>query len=201
MTKAEKEQYQKEYEEGKRMLTLDEALKEEAKKKRRADKHRATVAAKATEKVLRNYQELIVENDTLKKQHAELLKRNTSLEAEVTLLKEAKPQEASSSKVEELEAAIAGLKEDNEELCMLVEELQSKLEAAGLEKASPEDEEDEDAKLAEFESTVARLAPEINKNLADMKKLDANIALLENGNKLEKPSHPANDIPEADEDS
>lgn len=55
MTKAEKEQYQKEYDEGKRMLTLDQALKEEAKAKRRADKHRTTVAAKAAEKVLGNY--------------------------------------------------------------------------------------------------------------------------------------------------
>lgn len=177
MTKAEREQYQREYDEGKRMLSLDEALKEEAKAKRRADKHRAAVAAKATEKVLGNYQELVLENDLLKKQVKELTQMNTELEAETAKLKAAKEKSADSmqesdrkldleERVKQLEKTLAErddelfmLKDDNEELSKLVDELQAKLEAACPEKPGPEQEK----QFAEFEKAVAAAAPELRK--------------------------------------
>lgn len=159
------------------MLTLDEALKEEAKAKRRADKHRATVAAKATEKVLGNYQELVLENDSLKNQVKELTQMNTELEAEIAKLKVAKEKSADSmqesdrkldleERVKQLEKTLAErddelfmLKDDNEELGKLVEELQAKLHAVCPEKPDQAFEK----QAAEFEKAVARLASELRK--------------------------------------
>lgn len=55
MTKKQKEQYQKEYDEGKHLLSLEEYLKAQAKKKRQADKHRMTIAKKAARATLAEY--------------------------------------------------------------------------------------------------------------------------------------------------
>lgn len=55
MTKAQKEQYLKEYNEGKHALTLEQYIKEQAKKRRSADKRRMTIAKKAAKETLADY--------------------------------------------------------------------------------------------------------------------------------------------------
>lgn len=49
MTKAQEKRYVSEYEEGKRKLTLQQYKIDEANKRRRADKHRVTMAKKQAE--------------------------------------------------------------------------------------------------------------------------------------------------------
>ena len=83
MTKAEKEQYEKEYAEGKHSLSLKDYLKFEAKKKRRADKHRMTIAKKAAKETIADYAKLQTEI-------AQLNAKIEQLQAENELLKKLK---------------------------------------------------------------------------------------------------------------
>lgn len=82
MTKAEKEQYEKEYAEGKHSLSLKDYLKFEAKKKRRADKHRMTIAKKAAKETLSDYAKLQLENAQLKAE-IERLKQLKDLNSDI----------------------------------------------------------------------------------------------------------------------
>ena len=82
MTKAEKEQYEKEYNEGKHSLSLKDYLKFEAKKKRRADKHRMTIAKKAAKETLSDYAKLQLENAQLKAE-IERLKQLKDLNSDI----------------------------------------------------------------------------------------------------------------------
>lgn len=82
MTKAEKEQYEKEYAEGKHSLSLKDYLKFEAKKKRRADKHRMTIAKKAAKETLSDYVKLQTENAQLKAE-IERLKQLKDLNSDI----------------------------------------------------------------------------------------------------------------------
>lgn len=70
MTKKQKEQYQKEYDEGKHALTLEQFLKQEQKKKKAIDKHRMTIAKKAAKQTLAEYAKLQMENEMLKNEIA-----------------------------------------------------------------------------------------------------------------------------------
>lgn len=58
MTKKQEKQYQKEYEEGKHALTLEQYYKDQAKKKRQNDKRRMTIAKKAAKATLKDYAEM-----------------------------------------------------------------------------------------------------------------------------------------------
>ena len=71
MTKKEKEQYEKEYAEGKHMLTLEEHLKDEQKKQRSLDKRRMTIAKKAAKQTLTEYAALQTKANTLEVMNAE----------------------------------------------------------------------------------------------------------------------------------
>ena len=82
MTKAEKEQYEREYAEGKHSLSLKDYLKFEAKKKRRADKHRMTIAKKAAKETLSDYAKLQTENEQLKAE-IERLKQLKDLNSDI----------------------------------------------------------------------------------------------------------------------
>lgn len=66
MTKKEKEQYEKEYAEGKHQLSLKEYEADLRKKKRRADKHRMTIAKRAARETMKEYAKLQSENAALK---------------------------------------------------------------------------------------------------------------------------------------
>ena len=66
MTKKEKEQYEKEYAEGKHMLSLKEYEADQRKKKRRADKHRLTIAKKAARATMKEYAEMAMELEKAK---------------------------------------------------------------------------------------------------------------------------------------
>lgn len=79
MTKAEKEQYEKEYAEGKHSLSLKDYLKFEAKKKRRADKHRMTIAKKAAKETLSDYAKLQMEIEQLNAKIEQLQAENEQL--------------------------------------------------------------------------------------------------------------------------
>ena len=57
MTKKEKEQYKKEYDEGMHAMTLEQYIAAERKKKRRADKHRMTIAKRAARATLKELAE------------------------------------------------------------------------------------------------------------------------------------------------
>lgn len=130
MTKADREQYQKEYEEGKRMLPLEEAIKLEAKKKRAADKHRATVVKNATAEVIGDYKETLLkcsllekEVQDLKREVQELTHMNTSLEAELAECKQARSQqEVDPAEITELKRTLG---ERDQEIAMLREDLES----------------------------------------------------------------------------
>ena len=79
MTKAEKEQYEKEYAEGKHSLSLKDYLKFEAKKKRRADKHRMTIAKKAAKETIADYAKLQTEIAQLNAKIEQLQAENEQL--------------------------------------------------------------------------------------------------------------------------
>ena len=79
MTKAEKEQYEREYAEGKHSLSLKDYLKFEAKKKRRADKHRMTIAKKAAKETLSDYAKLQTEIQQLNAKIEQLQAENARL--------------------------------------------------------------------------------------------------------------------------
>ena len=83
MTKKQEEQYQKEYEEGKHLLSLEEYEKDQAKKKRRADKRALTIATKAANASITNYAKLVTENNQLKADNSELKEKVQALEEEV----------------------------------------------------------------------------------------------------------------------
>lgn len=130
----------------------------------------------------------------MKKQLAELLKRNTTLEAKVAQLKEAAPTAACSSREKELEEEVAELqaanvmlREDNDQLGLLADKLQAKLDAICPEKPDPEFEK----QAAEFEKAVARLAPEIRKHENHVDS-DARCPAL-------SAAHPEDDIPTEEE--
>lgn len=71
MTKKEKEQYEKEYAEGKQLLTLEEHIKDEQKKQRSLDKRRMTIAKKAAKQTLTEYAALQTKANTLEAMNAE----------------------------------------------------------------------------------------------------------------------------------
>lgn len=66
MTKKEKEQYEKEYAEGKHQLSLKEYEADLRKKKRRADKHKMTIAKKAARATMKEYAEMAMELEKAK---------------------------------------------------------------------------------------------------------------------------------------
>ena len=76
MTKKQKEQYEKEYREGKHMLTLKEYEADQRKKKRRADKHKLTLMKKAQR--------------AIDDENAKMREKIDALEAEVARLKQLK---------------------------------------------------------------------------------------------------------------
>lgn len=71
MTKKEKEQYQREYEQGKHMLTLDEYIKDQQKKQRSLDKRRMTIAKKAAKQTLAEYATVQTKANMLEAMNAE----------------------------------------------------------------------------------------------------------------------------------
>ena len=71
MTKKEKEIYQKEYEEGKRSVTLEKYLRDEQKKQRSLDKRRMTIAKKAAKETLTEYAALQTKTNMLEAMNAE----------------------------------------------------------------------------------------------------------------------------------
>ena len=71
MTKAEKEIYQKEYEEGKRSVPLEKYLRDEQKKQRSLDKRRMTIAKKAAKETLTEYAALQTKANMLEAMNAE----------------------------------------------------------------------------------------------------------------------------------
>ena len=71
MTKKEKEQYVKEYAEGKQLLTLEDHIKDEQKKQRSLDKRRMTIAKKAAKQTLAEYAALQTQANMLEVMNAE----------------------------------------------------------------------------------------------------------------------------------
>lgn len=64
--KLRKEQYDKEYAEGRHLLTFEQMLKEEKKKKARARKTKLTIAKRAAKETLKDFVKLELENKNLK---------------------------------------------------------------------------------------------------------------------------------------
>ena len=71
MTKKEKEQYEKDYAEGKHMLTLEDYIKDEQKKQRSLDKRRMTIAKKAAKQTLAEYTAVQTKANMLEAMNAE----------------------------------------------------------------------------------------------------------------------------------
>ena len=71
MTKKEKEQYKQDYKEGKHMLTLEDHIKDEQKKRRSLDKRRMTIAKKAAKQTLAEYAALQTKANMLEAVNAE----------------------------------------------------------------------------------------------------------------------------------
>lgn len=71
MTKKEKEQYEKDYKEGKHTLTLEEHIKDEQKKQRSLDKRRMTIAKKAAKQTLAEYAAVQTKANMLEVMNAE----------------------------------------------------------------------------------------------------------------------------------
>ena len=71
MTKKEKEQYEKDYKEGKQMLNLEDHIKDEQKKQRSLDKRRMTIAKKAAKQTLAEYAAVQTKANMLEAMNAE----------------------------------------------------------------------------------------------------------------------------------
>lgn len=119
MTKAEKEQYQKEYEEGKHMLDLEQYEKHLAKKAKRADKHRMTIAKKASRQTLTDYAKLETERKFLETERNLLKADNDELKEKVYALEE---------KVQKL----------TDEIQLIKKEVQPVIDALKARKAQPQ---------------------------------------------------------------
>lgn len=149
MTKAQKEQYNKEYAEGKHLLTLEEYIKDEAKKRRRADRHRMSIAKKAAKQTMKEYASMAIE---LEKAKAEIdrLKSCKDIDSDIPAdvenipddcitLEEAKANEDKLADELDYDKQIAGMND----LLMNFDELEDKKPANTQDDDIPPDYDDE----------------------------------------------------------
>ena len=87
MTKKEKEQYEKEYAEGKQLLTLEDHIKDEQKKQRSLDKRRMTIAKKAAKQTLAEYAALQTKANMLEVMNAEKDEQLKELQQQIVELR------------------------------------------------------------------------------------------------------------------
>lgn len=98
MTKKQKEQYQREYEDGKHALTLDEYMKEQQKKQRSLDKRRMTIAKKAARQTLAEYATVQTKANMLEAMNAEKDEQIKDLQRQVDELRSILQRNAESPK-------------------------------------------------------------------------------------------------------
>lgn len=87
MTKKEQEQYEKEYAEGKHMLTLEDYIKDQHKKQLSLDKRRMTIAKKAAKQTLAEYTAVQTKANMLEVMNAEKDEQIKELQQQINELR------------------------------------------------------------------------------------------------------------------